>query len=225
MNRCQNYCKVIKRLCITANEGLLPAAYQQVEYLESTGSQYIETGIVPTAGGKTVVEHQFTGQQLQLPDNTVFYIDNGAAENNAYGFSTAYYSHVKGYVCGWSSYSVIPYTSTTQNTITITAGVFELNGNVIVTKTGTYYWDKSIKLFAWNRNGNIVVYGKVKVYRFTYYTSASDSKPAHDYIPCYRKSDNKTGMYDLITKTFLTNSGTGEFTLGPNVEILPPGYT
>lgn len=38
-----------------------------------------------------------------------------------------------------------------------------------------------------------------------------------DCIPCYRKSDNKPGMFDLVSRQFLTNSGTGEFTVGPNV--------
>lgn len=36
-----------------------------------------------------------------------------------------------------------------------------------------------------------------------------------DFIPCYRKSDRKPGMYDTVTKQFFTNSGTGEFILGP----------
>ena len=30
-------------------------------------------------------------------------------------------------------------------------------------------------------------------------------------IPCYRKSDNKPGLYDTVTKEFYTNQGTGEF--------------
>ena len=36
-------------------------------------------------------------------------------------------------------------------------------------------------------------------------------------LPCYRKSDGKNGMYDVITKAFYTNSGTGSFTKGANV--------
>jgi len=35
-----------------------------------------------------------------------------------------------------------------------------------------------------------------------------------DLIPCYRKSDNEAGMYDLVTETFFTNAGTGEFLYG-----------
>ena len=39
----------------------------------------------------------------------------------------------------------------------------------------------------------------------------------YDFIPCYRKSDNVAGMYDLVSEQFFTNVGTGEFIVGPNV--------
>lgn len=38
-----------------------------------------------------------------------------------------------------------------------------------------------------------------------------------DLVPCYRKSDSEPGMYDLVTKQFFTNAGTGEFLVGPDV--------
>ena len=37
------------------------------------------------------------------------------------------------------------------------------------------------------------------------------------FIPCYRKSDSEPGMYDLVSKMFFTNAGTGEFLVGPDV--------
>ena len=36
-----------------------------------------------------------------------------------------------------------------------------------------------------------------------------------DFIPCYRKSDNVAGLYDLVNNTFYTNQGTGNFIVGP----------
>ena len=39
----------------------------------------------------------------------------------------------------------------------------------------------------------------------------------YDLVPCYRKSDNVIGMYDVVTKRFLTNSRTGSLTKGPDV--------
>ena len=34
-----------------------------------------------------------------------------------------------------------------------------------------------------------------------------------DLVACIRKSDNKPGMYDKVSQIFLTNQGTGEFTV------------
>lgn len=38
-----------------------------------------------------------------------------------------------------------------------------------------------------------------------------------DLIPCYRKSDYKPGLYDLVNDVFYTNVGSGEFYKGPDV--------
>ena len=48
----------------------------------------------------------------------------------------------------------------------------------------------------------------------------------HHYIPCYRKSDNVVGLYDIIADEFKTNAGTGSFTKGNNTDVheLPNEY-
>ena len=51
-----------------------------------------------------------------------------------------------------------------------------------------------------------------------YYVKIFDSSTLiFDGVPCYRKSDGKTGLYDLIGQAFVPNSGTEEFILGQNV--------
>ena len=37
-------------------------------------------------------------------------------------------------------------------------------------------------------------------------------------IPCYRKSDNVIGMYDIENNQFYTNKGSGIFIKGPNIK-------
>ena len=39
--------------------------------------------------------------------------------------------------------------------------------------------------------------------------------PEFFFIPCYRISDGKTGMYDTVNDVFRPNSGTGIFIRGP----------
>ena len=38
-----------------------------------------------------------------------------------------------------------------------------------------------------------------------------------DLVPCYRKSDDEIGMYDLVRKQFYTNAGTETFLKGADV--------
>ena len=38
-----------------------------------------------------------------------------------------------------------------------------------------------------------------------------------NFVPCYRKSDGIVGMYDTVSKTFFTNTGTDAFTKGADV--------
>ena len=43
----------------------------------------------------------------------------------------------------------------------------------------------------------------------------SGSTLQRDFIPVRRDSDNAVGMWDMVTKTFFENAGTGSFTAGP----------
>lgn len=47
--------------------------------------------------------------------------------------------------------------------------------------------------------------------RIYYYQQKRDGELVADFVPCYRKSDNKPGMYDLVTNEFFSNQGTGQF--------------
>lgn len=67
-------------------------------------------------------------------------------------------------------------------------------------------------LFALNKN--YIISGTNQIYYFRLY---KNRKIAFDGIPCYRKSDDVIGLYDLVSKQFYTNQGTGTFTKGADV--------
>ena len=79
------------------------------------------------------------------------------------------------------------------------------------TRTGTVSVSTNLVLFnmdntSWN--------AKIKLYSCKIY---NDGVPVCDLVPCYRKSDNEIGMYDLYSNTFKTNQLTGTFEKGPDV--------
>jgi hypothetical protein len=55
-----------------------------------------------------------------------------------------------------------------------------------------------------------------------YYVELDNGITKRNFIPARRNSDGVLGMYDTVTNTFFTNSGTGEFIAGPIV-YLPTG--
>ena len=57
-------------------------------------------------------------------------------------------------------------------------------------------------------------YLKGKIYRLKFW---SNDTLVRDLTPCYRKSNNVIGLYDMANDVFCTNAGTGTFTKGTNV--------
>lgn len=55
---------------------------------------------------------------------------------------------------------------------------------------------------------------QMKLYMCKLYNSGTLIK---NFIPCYRRSDMKPGLYDIVGRKFYTNQGTGEFLLGPSI--------
>lgn len=53
-----------------------------------------------------------------------------------------------------------------------------------------------------------------KLYSMKLYENAVKVR---DFIPCYRKSDNEIGLYDLVNGVFYTNAGSGTFAKGADV--------
>lgn len=75
-----------------------------------------------------------------------------------------------------------------------------------------------IYLFGLDQAGTFIQGEKTRIYSCSF-------GDIRNFIPCYRKSDNEPGMYDTITGTFYTNSGTGTFTVGNDVSYSTTNLT
>ena len=195
----------------------LPSTYSPIEYLQFTGTQYIDTGaIVDSNTGFDITFEVLNGQSSSPYYNlfgvrgndssggtgetqNFFRIDTIPVDSNS-GTEFKYGSTV--YNSGITNTSKINiklvnkvYTKPNGSTIT-------LNGNIT---TG-------LPMYIGCINKNNTAYGNkasMKVYRFKIYNG---STLAHDFIPVQRISDKALGLYDLKTSTFKTNSGSGVFT-------------
>lgn len=189
----------------------LPPEYQEVEYLESTGeAQWIDVGfpitdtlsMELTFSAVTIITTKYY-MGFYSGNSGDFYIYNSMSK-----FQTVY---------GCSYLGVVGKSVDTEKHTYYFA--FE-NGNAVVRENGNIIISAT-KFKPLKSNKHIMIAGtgfsdqnKVRTYAFVAHDGANK---VANFVPCYRKSDNKPGMYDLVSDEFFTNAGTGEFLVGPDV--------
>ena len=217
MNYCQSLCLTIQRMC-NSGGSLLPAEYQQVEYLQGYAAPYINTGV--EGWENLIVKIDQKIDRLQHSEFDFFgSVDLNMGENS---FNYAgIFSSLSGFVLQ-IGHHYIQYGTKDYNRHTHTYDginrVAYLDNNTPVSGASLYWYNtqqsvgKPFRLFMRHSNGTNA--GYVSIYRATFNRGGTYIR---DFVPCYRKSDNKPGMYDLVTKVFFTNAGNGEFAIGPDI--------
>lgn len=203
----------------------LPLGYTKVEYIQSTGAQYINTGFtIPDLTNKYLVHLRMT-------------VDGGSAQgtsSNNWGYMGINGGLMLTYTpngLGLANEGV-PVTANKIFDVTMTRNANASRSLVIdnttfsMTNQQTAYADRPFGIFKLSPFGTVynILYGKI--YEFKAYINDVLVK---NLIPCKRNTDNVLGMYDTISGDFLTNAGTGTFLAGNNVtdniELYTEGLT
>lgn len=220
MNRCQHFNNLIMKMGNMARGGNLPSQYQRVEYLQSSGTQFINTGVKASNGlavqAKVIntenpqghgINHVFLGARTSATNRFFTWVFDGQG-GIYYGYRDVYGSIGK----TWRAQTVYEFTSTITDSVFSIECLGEYGWSWSRQITQQFAGDVNLYLYAcndWNSSASNLLKGKV-----FYCTIEKDGVLIRDFIPCYRRSDLKPGMYDKVTKQFYTNSGTGEFTVG-----------
>lgn len=185
----------------------LPNIYSKSNYLESTGTQYINLGAILNphpSDYKIVADFQFT--DISNGNGKLFGVVWSSYWIQA-GLNGANFMMQAG---GGSSEKSFGSADLVRHTWTIDHNnhQFILDSNT-QTYTGTYS-DVSRNLFVFCRDnyGNPNRYCLGKLYSFNIYFNDVLS---YELIPAVRKSDSKPGLYDLQNNVFYVNAGSGEF--------------
>ena len=189
----------------------LPEEYQRLTYIESTGTQYIDTKLLYAVNDRIEVE---IAPVVITQDRVVF----GSYMSSAFvelGILTSKFR------CDISNTATTPIVENVKYKAIKDGKTWTVDGNTITTDGSNKDTTYPIYLFGRCFNGAAQKLSNIKVYSYKHIRS---NITIANLIPCYRKSDNTVGMYDLITNTFLTNSGTGTFVKGIEVAKLPTDY-
>lgn len=203
--------KIYKGSTLVYTSGMLPSKYQQVEYIEVTGTQYIDTGYMLKGNLKVYGKVYTSVQRKEMA------VVGTEAEGIEIGFSS---TNNRFFVFSHNSVGVAPETSIYNTIVEFTACVtnkpskelilHNIDGGVKDSSTATNYpYGDNVKLNLFQYNNRMYFYGRL--YQFQIY---DDDKLVRNFIPCYRKSDNTIGLYDVVNNRFYTNAGKGMFLKG-----------
>ena len=201
----------------------LPNGYQLVEYIESTGTQYIDTGIIGTQD--IIIDTTFSWTKYLSRWNYFFNAMAQSSDGYWYGIGQASGNRNTrvnmggtGGLSNITSYTDVPYNDFTKHHYFIkefSITVDESNTYEIQSK-GDFSTVYPIAIFANNKVGAITEYSCARLYTFTMYNKDNIIR---NFIPCYKKDSGEIGLYDLVEGKFYTNKGTGteDFKKGADV--------
>ena len=172
----------------------LPTTYYELEWLQSSGTQYINTGVIYSSQTSAEVDFKFINHTASTEQEVL----------------AAYESSTDRMQCGKTNTDVFNdqggfgYDSSLLTDRVLAKGVGKGNGTL------------PLFLFAQNETSSAPVHitGTKRVYSCKI---KQNNSWVRYFVPAKRKSDNVLGMYDIINGTFYTNAGSGTFTGGPAV--------
>ena len=194
----------------------LPTEYRELEYIESTGTQYIVIDYI--ASGNTVAKGSF--RLTTSSTASILFGSRKDATSRGYALNwggTSPYTYINTYNAGGTPATTTKSIDTLKHTFEKRYGDLYIDDELIHDKPNqTFTTPDNMVIFGCSTNGTISHKCKAQIYNLQFY---DDDILKVDLIPCYRKSDNEIGMYDLVTGTFYTNQGTETFVKGNNMPI------
>lgn len=197
--------------------GRLPSAYQEVEYIgkDSNNGSYINTGISAVANTIDVQS------KYSIDASADCYLMAVRVSGGSKQFCfCGYYSWKHQF-----AYSNYFYAGSYSPGTTVTADVhFEQNNQkiyidetLIDDRSTNALMDIDLPYYLFGRNYGGSLDKQIKAGKIYYWKIKKNGTLVRDYVPCYRKSDDEIGLFDLVSNGFFPNDGAGLFIKGADV--------
>lgn len=180
----------------------IPSGLVELEYIKSSGTQYIDTGLKPTQDYSMTIKCQSTGTD----SNTYAGCDTNW-QNTGFFIGVEVFEFGNASTTSVQNYGENPIVLTLDKTGGYKDGVKTWNN----ASTATFQTVSNLTLFALNRNGTIREYLTGKIYYCKIY---NNNTLVRDFIPAKRISDGKCGLWDKVNFKFYTDESGGNFTAG-----------
>lgn len=186
-------------------EGGLPSEYQQVEYIESDGTQYIATDYIPNGNTEIIIK---------------FFDDTRNQNENYFGSDPQFRLYRR---ATWAQYiwieNNVPHyfednITTIENLKFNKNGVYRNEELIVSAPYDNINTTWNLLIFQGRYNNRLDKYAICKLYTFKI---LENEILLYDFVPCYRKSDNISGLYDLINGVFYRDVNGNNFIVGSEV--------
>lgn len=192
----------------------LPSGYKRLEYIQSTGTQYVDSGFIPNQDTRVEVECALVPS---TKDTRFLLGSRSAASLNEFQIATSDGYYRTDYNKTHSNLSNISY-GNEKFYIDKDKNVTNLNNEYSATATySSFSCPVNLYIFGTNSNGSFYNGATAKVYTCKIYDNGTLIR---DYIPCQTAS-GEIGLWDDVNSVFYGNAGTGTFTAGPVVTVIP----
>lgn len=199
----------------------LPSGYTEVEYLESSGTQYINTGVIPATNMRAEVDFQWNaiaanswltvfGSRTSSGSQDQFNITTDTGNSYA-GFASQELTLTTPFNVVGKRYTV----ALDKNSVTVngvTAGTYRSGLNVVS--------NYPMYIFGRNNAGGFGNGFTGRIYSLKLYVDGALSR---HYVPC-KNASGTTGMYDIVKGVFYANAGSGTFATGASTGGVVVGY-
>lgn len=201
----------------------LPDGYTAVSYIGSTGTQYIDTGLVENTVYGVKASIEVTGSPTLWQSLISGTLDNftlgstNSITNSSVASLTGLYLRLRTEELFLNRDLLI---SGQVNEINIQDGIASVNGVQMATYTKGALSTGNGNIYIFNNNA-LSRYSMMRLYELEFYDENGDR--LRHFIPCV-DSNETAGLYDIIGNQFYPNNGTGDF-IAENTSHLPAGYT
>ncbi len=196
----------------------LPSGYTKLEYIESSGTQYINTGFTPKGNSRVVMDFE---NMLIPADAAALFGARTDTEKNVFGMwfdTTAVQPHYGNVTYNTNPIAVASYN--VRQIYDLNKGVATVGGTSVTFSQLTFNSSCALTLLAMNTNGEVDERrASGKIYSAKVYDNGT---LVRDFIPC-KNASGAIGLWDNVNSVFYANAGTGTFSTGTKHKTLIDG--
>lgn len=191
----------------------LPSGYIKLDYIESSGTQYINTGFKPNQNTRCVMDIE----NLSSAQAAFF---GARASQTAASFTYFSLTATTGRSDYGSSKQSMSFTNTVgRYTVDQNKNVCTSNGVTATGTANTFQLTNNLYLMAVNQADAAIQNAKLKLYSAKVYDNGT---LVRDFIPC-KNASGTIGLWDNVNSVFYANAGKGTFSTGTKQKTLIDG--